>query len=94
MVTSWNRGAEKVFGYTAAETICTPIARLIPASRLDEETAILSSVGHGESMAHFETSRVRKDGQAIDVSVTVSPIRNGNGAVVGVSKVARNVTEG
>ena len=93
IVTSWNRGAEKIFGYAAEEIIGTPIARIIPVALLSEETAILANVGHGEGMAHFETTRVRNDGRVIDVSVTVSPIRNGNGAVVGASKVARNITE-
>jgi PAS domain S-box-containing protein len=92
-ISAWNRGAEKVFGYSAAEIVGKPMVVLLPAERIDEESDILARIKRGESIEHFETVRVRKDGTHIDVSVTISPIRDGNGAIVGASKVARNITE-
>jgi PAS domain S-box-containing protein len=92
-VTAWNRGAEKVFGYSAAEMVGKPMLRLLPPGRIEEEADILARIGRGESVEHFETVRVRKDGTAIDVSVTISPIRNGDGVVVGASKIARDITQ-
>jgi PAS domain S-box-containing protein len=92
-ISAWNRGAEKVFGYTAAEIVGKPMLVLLPPERIDEESDILARIRSGESVDHFETVRVRKDGTNIDVSVTMSPIRDGNGAIVGVSKVARDITE-
>ncbi|MCE9576496.1 MAG: PAS domain S-box protein [Deltaproteobacteria bacterium] len=91
IVTSWNRGAETMFGFTAAEMIGQPMARLIPPERLGEEASILATIARGDSVQHFETVRVTKDGRAIDVSVTASPIRLG-GRIVGVSKIARDIT--
>ena len=93
VVTSWNRGAERIFGYTADEMIGTSITRLFPPARLEEEAEILAKVRRGESVEHFETSRVRKDGRPIDVAVAVSPMRDGRGAVVGASKVARDISD-
>ncbi len=93
LVTSWNRGAERIFGYTAEEMIGSSIRRLIPDTRPDEEDDILERVRHGESVQHFETTRVRNDGRPIEVSVTVSPMRDGSGAVIGASKVARDITD-
>lgn len=93
IVTSWNRGAARLFGYTAEEMIGSSIMRLIPDDRLDEEHAIIAKIRSGEKLQHFETLRRTKDGRLIDVSVTASPIRNPEGAVVGVSKIARDVTE-
>jgi PAS domain S-box-containing protein len=93
VVTSWNGGAENLFGYPAREMVGQPVARLIPPERLPEETEILSRIKHGENMPNFETVRVRKDGSTIQVSVTVSPIRDSAGNVVGASKVARDITE-
>jgi PAS domain S-box-containing protein len=92
-VTSWNRGAENMFGYTAAEMIGTSITRLFPEARLAEEAEILARVRRGGSTEHFETSRVRKDGRAIDASLTVSPMRDSSGAVVGASKVVRDISD-
>jgi PAS domain S-box-containing protein len=92
-IAAWNRGAEKVFGYSAAEAVGKPMTMLMPAERVDEETDILARIGRGQSVEHFETVRVRKDGAKIDVSVTISPIRDGNGTIVGASKVARDITE-
>ena len=92
IVTSWNTGAEQIFGYTAAEMIGQPFARVIPAEREDEETEILAKIARGERVGHFETIRIGKDGRKIDLSVTVSPIRDATGRVVGASKVARDIT--
>jgi PAS domain S-box-containing protein len=93
IITSWNNGAEKIFGYTAKEMIGTSIMRLIPADRQDEETQILAKIRCGESMQHFETLRQTRDGRLIDVSVTASPIKDATGKPIGVSKVARDITE-
>jgi len=93
IVTSWNKGAEKIFGYTAAEMVGTSIMRLIPEDRRDEEAQILAKIGRGENVDHFETQRQTKDGRLIDVSVTASPIKDATGKVIGVSKVAHDITE-
>jgi PAS domain S-box-containing protein len=93
IVTSWNRGAERLFGYTAAEMIGQPISRLVPPNIPDDAAQILATIRRGSSVEHYETERIRKDGRRIAVSVTVSPIRNAAGTVVGASKIARNVTE-
>jgi PAS domain S-box-containing protein len=93
IITSWNKGAEKIFGYTAAEMIGTSIMRLIPADRQDEENFILGKIRRGESVKHFETRRKTKDGRLIDVSVCVSPIKDATGKIIGASKVARDITE-
>ncbi len=92
VITSWNTGAEAVFGYTSAEMVGNSIMRLIPADRQQEELDIIGRIRRGEPVRHFETVRVRKDGSLIDVSVTVSPIRGASGVIVGASKVARNIT--
>jgi len=93
VITSWNAGAQKVFGYTAAEMTGQPIMRLIPAERQPEESDIMARIRAGESVRHFETVRIRKDGQPIAISVTVSPIKDQQGRIVGASKVARDITE-
>jgi PAS domain S-box-containing protein len=93
IVTSWNRGAEAIFGYSAEEMIGTSIARIIPRDRLGEEADILRSVRQGEAVRHLETRRLTRDGRTIDVSLSSSPIRDSAGRVVGASKVARDVTE-
>ena len=82
-----------IFGYNAAEMVGTPILRLIPIERHDEEKHILETIRRGESLRHFETKRVTKDGRRIYVSVTVSPIKNTAGQIIGISKVARDITE-
>jgi PAS domain S-box-containing protein len=92
IITSWNKGAERIFGYTASEMVGTSIMRLIPDDRREEETHILGKIGRGENVEHFETRRLTKDGRLIDVSVTASPIRAASGEVTGVSKVARDIT--
>lgn len=92
-ITSWNAGAERLFGYTAEEAIGFSVAMLIPPERIEEERSILNRVRHGERVEHIETVRVRKDGQQIDISLTVSPILNDAGLIIGASKIARDITE-
>lgn len=92
VITSWNTGAERIFGYTAAEAIGQPVTMLFPPGRYDEEPAILARIQAGELIDHYDTVRRRKDGGLIDVSLTVSPIRDAQGRVVGASKIARDVT--
>ena len=93
IVTSWNVGAERIFGYTADEMIGTSILRLIPPNRHAEELEILARIRRGERVDHFETIRLAKDGRQINLSITVSPIKDSAGHVVGASKVARDITE-
>lgn len=93
IITSWNPGAERIFGYTADEAIGNPITIIFPEDRLDEEKDILARIKRGESVQQFETIRVRKDGTQIHVSVTLSPITDAQGKVTGVSKIARDITE-
>jgi PAS domain S-box-containing protein len=93
IVTSWNRGAERIFGHTAAEAIGQPISIVIPEDRQDEERDILTRIKRGERIDHFETIRQRKDGSLIVVSLTVSPVKNAEGKIVGASKIARDITE-
>lgn len=92
IVTSWNRAAEQLFGYTAEEMIGQSIVKLIPDGIKDEEAEIIGRVRRGERLASYETTRRRKDGRLIAVSITVSPIRDGNGQIVGASKIARDIT--
>jgi PAS domain S-box-containing protein len=93
VITSWNRGAEKIFGYSESEVIGKPITILIPEDRLDEEPTILDRIRHGESIDHYETIRRRKDGTLLNISLTVSPIHDAEGRVIGASKIARDITE-
>ena len=93
IITSWNRGAERVFGYTAEEVIGRPITIVIPQDRQDEERTILTRIRRGERIDHFETVRQRKQGNLIAVSLTVSPVKNAEGMIVGASKIARDITE-
>jgi PAS domain S-box-containing protein len=92
VITSWNAAAQQLFGYTAAEMIGSPIRRLIPLERQAEEDDILARLRRGERIEHFETVRIAKDGRRLDVSVTISPLRNASGAIVGASKIARDVS--
>ncbi len=92
-ITSWNSGAETIFGFSHDEAVGAPISIIIPGDRIPEEQAILEKIGRGESIEHFETIRKRKDGRMVDISVTISPIREQGGKIVGASKVARNITE-
>ncbi|HJU55130.1 MAG TPA: PAS domain S-box protein, partial [Pyrinomonadaceae bacterium] len=92
IITSWNKGAEHIFGYTAKEVIGKPVTILIPDDHLDEEPAILARVRAGERIEHYETVRVRKDGTLVDISLTVSPVRNHEGRIIGASKIARDIS--
>jgi PAS domain S-box-containing protein len=93
IIQSWNEGASRIFGYSAAEAIGQHITLLLPEDRLQEETVIIERICRGERVDHFETVRRRKDGSLIDVSLTISPIRNQDGRVIGASKIARDITE-
>ena len=93
IITSWNSGAERVFGYTAQEAIGQPITIVIPRERLDEERTILTRIRRGERIDHFETVRQRKHGSLVTISLTVSPVKNADGTIVGASKIARDITE-
>jgi PAS domain S-box-containing protein len=92
-INAWNHGAEKIFGYSAARAMGKPMVMLFPADHANEEAEILSRIRHGQSVEHFETVRVRNDGTKIVVSVTISPIRDGSGGIVGASTIARDITE-
>ncbi len=92
IVTSWNVGAERMFGYTAEEMVGQSITRLIPPERQDEELQILGRLHRGERVDHFDTQRVRKDGTRVEVSLSISPVRNNEGVIVGASKIARDIT--
>lgn len=92
VITSWNKGAEKLFGYSAREAIGQNITFIIPPNRRDEEAAIIDRIRHGESIEHFDTIRICKDGREIDVSLTISPIKDATGRVVGASKIARDIS--
>jgi PAS domain S-box-containing protein len=93
IITSWNKGAERIFGYLADEVMGKPITILIPPERLHEEDVILESIRRGDRVDHYETIRRHKDGNLIDVSLTISPMRDANGTVVAASKIARDITE-
>jgi PAS domain S-box-containing protein len=93
IITSWNRGAERLFGYTPEEVIGKPITIIIPADRLDEESRIIALIRRGERTEHFETMRRRKDGSVVEISLTVSPVKDADGRIIGASKIARDITE-
>lgn len=93
IIQSWNQGAQKIFGYTAEEAIGQPISMLIPDDHLDEEPRILERIRAGEAIEHYETVRKRKDGSLLDISLTVSPVHDASGRIVGASKVARDISE-
>jgi PAS domain S-box-containing protein len=94
IIRSWNRAAERLFGYTAEEAVGQPITSLIiPPDRVQEERQILERLGRGERIEHFETLRVAKSGRRLDVALTISPIRNAAGVIVGASKIARDISE-
>lgn len=93
IILSWNPGAQKLFGYTAQEAVGRPLTMLIPPDRLGEESEILARLSRGEAIDHFETVRLAKDGRLLDVSVTVSPLKNDQGELIGASKIARDITE-
>jgi PAS domain S-box-containing protein len=93
VITSWNNSAERLFGYTAHEVVDKPVTVLFPPDRHDEERTILERIMRGERIEHYETVRRRKDGSLIDVSLTISPVKNAEGKIVGASKIARDITE-
>src|SRR6185295_11919154 len=93
IITSWNLGAERIFGYQADEVIGKPVTILIPTDLLDEEPEILRKIKAGERVEHYETVRLRKDGTPVDISLTVSPIKTADGKIIGASKIARDIGE-
>ena len=93
VIVTWNKGAERLFGYVAAEVVGKPITIIIPADRLHEETEILTRIRRGERIEHFETIRQRKDGSLVTISLTVSPVTDELGKIVGASKIARDITD-
>jgi PAS domain S-box-containing protein len=93
IITTWNQGAERLFGYEAAEVVGKPVTILIPPDKLDEEPRILARIRNGERIHHYETVRRRKDGRMVDISLTVSPMRDARGKIVGASKIARDISE-
>ncbi len=93
IITSWNRGAEQIFGYTAAEAVGQHLRLLVPPGQREEIPSILERIRRGESIGHYETKRRCKDGNVIDISLSVSPIRDDSGRVIGASKITRDVTE-
>ena len=93
IITSWNRAAERIFGWTAVEATGRHVSLIIPEDRRAEDDDALTRVRRGEVVEHFETVRVTKLGQPIDVSLTVSPVRNADGTIIGVSKIARDISE-
>src|SRR5882762_9105242 len=93
VITSWNQGAERIFGYSAQEATGRPVTILIPPDRGDEESRILARIRSGERVDHYHTVRRRKDGSYVDVSLTVSPIKDGSGRIIGASKIARDISE-
>lgn len=92
IITSWNTSAERIFGYTSQEMIGTPITRIIPNDRLDEEPKILERLKKGERIDHFETKRITKYGRLLDISLSISPVKNSKGVIIGASKIARDIT--
>jgi PAS domain S-box-containing protein len=93
IITSWNNGAQRIFGYTAEEAIGKSMTMLIPADRPDEEPGILQRIRRGERIDHYETVRLRKDGSLIEISLTVSPLKDASGRIIGASKIARDITQ-
>jgi PAS domain S-box-containing protein len=93
IVTSWNKGAARIFGYSAGEMIGRSITTLIPSDRHNEEPEILDRIRRGEHIDHYETVRQRKDGSHIDISLTVSPVKDAAGTVIGASKIAGDISE-
>jgi PAS domain S-box-containing protein len=92
VITSWNAGAERLFGFTAEEAIGQPITMIIPLDRRDEETTILARLGRGERIEHFDTVRLRKDGTKVEISLTISPLIDAAGKIIGASKIARDIS--
>lgn len=93
VITSWNRGAQRIFGYSAEETVGQSMLLIIPSARIDEEWDILRRISRGEAVEYFETVRQRKSGESIDVSVSVAPLRDGSGRIIGAFKIARDISD-
>lgn len=93
IITSWNEGARRIFGYTSEEVVGRPITILMPPERVNEEPGVLARIRRGESVDHYETIRRRKDGSLLDISLTVSPLYDSNGTIIGASKVARDISD-
>jgi PAS domain S-box-containing protein len=93
IITSWNEGAERIFGYAAEEVVGKPVTILMPPDRQNEEPRILERIRRGERVEHYETIRQRKDGSLVDISLTVSPIKDEEGKIIGASKIARDIAE-
>lgn len=93
IITSWNAGAERLFGYTASEAVGQHISLIIPIDRRGEETVIIERIKRGQAIEHFDTVRIRKDHKTLDISLTISPIRDASGKIIGASKIARDITE-
>src|SRR5690606_9656575 len=92
VIRTWNRGAQRVFGYSADEVIGQPITILMPPDRQNEEVEILERIRRGERIDHYETVRVRKDGTLLNISLTISPVKDADGTIIGASKIARDIT--
>src|SRR5262249_47781001 len=90
---SWNKAAARIFGYAPNEVIGKPISIIIPENRRNEERTMLDHIRNGDPVRHYETVRQRKDGKLVNISLTVSPLRDGKGVLIGVSKIARDITE-
>jgi PAS domain S-box-containing protein len=93
VITSWNAGAERLFGYTANEAVGQHISLLIPVERIDEEAVIIERIKQGERIEHFDTVRIRKDKRTFDISLTISPVRDSSGKIIGASKIGRDITQ-
>jgi PAS domain S-box-containing protein len=92
VIVSWNKGAERTFGYSADEVVGKPIAILMPPGRLGEQSRILEHIRRGECVDRYETTRAHKDGRLLDISLTVSPVKDADARIVGASKIARDIT--
>ena len=93
VIVTWNEGATRIFGWQPEEVIGRSITLLIPPDRLEEEPAILARIRAGQRVDHYQTVRVRKDGSFVDISLSISPVRNAAGDIVGASKIARDITQ-
>ena len=93
IIVTWNEGATRIFGYEPDEVIGKPVTILIPPDRLQEEPAILAQLRKGQRVDHYQTIRVRKDGSLVDISLTISPVRDASGQIVGASKIARDISQ-